>query len=68
MTITRPIKANIQNRCLKIANFQPIFQPLKTDFQKSVYYFLKLWSKCRKTPLSKIFGSTLGFLNIEFLK
>ena len=26
---------NSHNRCLKIANFRPIFQPLKTDFQKS---------------------------------
>ena len=37
---------NSHNRYLKKANFSPIFQPLKTDFQKSFQFFLKLWFNC----------------------
>ena len=36
MPLTRWSKVNIQNRCLKNSNFSPIFQPLKTDFWKSI--------------------------------
>ena len=67
MTITRPIKANIQNRCLKIPNFRPIFQPLKTDFQKSLYFFLKLWSIGSSTYLKRFFLFIIRFWqNLSF--
>ena len=68
MSLTRWSKVNIQNRCLKNSNFSPIFQPLKTDFQKSFYFFLKPWSIGSLTYLKRFWCLLLVFHTFYVLK